>query len=97
MKELCIPIMQFGEDQSAEISLKVGEKRMQFEFRVASFPWEIEDDLSNGDDQISKSLARISRLKNAIGNYDTEWELMQIYTPIEDARFIQVLYRKKNK
>jgi len=90
-----VPIMQFGEDESAEISLKVGKKNLHFEFRVASFPWEIEDELSNGDDQISKSLARISRLKNSISNYDPDWDLMQIYTPLEDAKFIQVLYRKK--
>ena len=95
MKELCVPIMQFGEDESAEISLKVGKTKIRFEFRVASFPWEVEDELSNGDDQISKSLARISRLKNAISNYDQGWELIQIYTPLEDAKFIQVLYRKK--
>ncbi len=95
MKELCIPIMQFGEDQSAEISLKVGKTKISFEFQVASFPWEVEDDLSNGDDPISKSLARISRLKNSISNYDPEWELIQIYTPLENAKFIQVLYRKK--
>ncbi len=95
MKELCVPLMHFGEEESAEITLKVGNKKVNFDFRVVSFPWEAEDDYSNGDDELSRSLARISRLKSSIKNYDHSWELMQIYTPLEDAKFIQVLYRKK--
>ena len=95
MKELCVPVMQFGEDESAEITLKVGDKQVNYDFRVVSFPWEVKDEYSNGDDELSKSLARITRLKNAISDYDKTWELIQIYTPLEDAKYIQVLYRKK--
>jgi len=97
MKELCVPVLHFGENENAEISLKVGDRRTHYNFRVVSFPWEVEDEYSNGSDELSRSLARITRLKNAIKNYDPEWQLIQIYTPLEDAKFIQVLYRKKQQ
>jgi len=97
MKELCVPIMHFAEDETAEILLKVGGKEIQYNFRVVSFEWDVEDEFSNGADELSKSLARITRLKNSIKNYDSAWELIQIYTPLDDAKFIQVLYRKKEE
>ena len=97
MKELCVPVPHFEEKENAEIILKVGEERINYNFRVVSFPWEVEDEFSNGEDELSKSLARITRLKNAINSYDKDWELIQIYTPLDEAKFIQVLYRQKTK
>jgi len=97
MRELCIPIPGFDSDQSAEIKLKIGKEEISYDFKVVSFPWDIEDELSVGEDELSKSLARITRLKNAINDYSQEWELIQIFNPAEDASFIQVLYRKKMK
>lgn len=97
MKDLCVPVPHFKEQEDAEIILKVGKERINYNFRVVSFPWEVEDEFSNGDDEVSKSLARITRLKNAINSYEKGWELIQIYTPLEEAKFIQVLYRQKQK
>jgi len=97
MRELSIPIPGFDSDQSAEIKLKIGKEEVGYDFRVVSFPWDVEDELSVGEDELSKSLARITRLKTAINNYSQEWELIQIFNPAEDASFIQVLYRKKIK
>ncbi|MCK4346306.1 MAG: hypothetical protein KAX05_13565 [Bacteroidales bacterium] len=97
MNELCVPIPHFGEEQSAEILLKVGEKQMSYNFRVVSFPWDVKDEFSNDDDEITRSLARITRLKSSIKNYNRDWELIQIFTPLEDAKNIQVLYRKREK
>ena len=95
MRELCIPIPGFNSDQSAEIKLKIGKEEISYDFKVVSFPWDIEDELSVERDELSKSLARITRLKTAINDYSQEWELIQIFNPAEDASFIQVLYRKK--
>jgi hypothetical protein len=64
---------------------------------VESFPWEVDDELSVSNDDVSASLARIYRLKRAIEGYDKDWELIQIFTPNDDARYIQVLYRKRNR
>ena len=95
MRELCIPIPGFNSDQSAEIKLKIGKEEISYDFKVVSFPWDIEDELSVERDELSKSLARITRLKTAINEYSQKWELIQIFNPAEDASFIQVLYRKK--
>lgn len=97
MKDLCVPIPHFGEDEIADIDLRVGDQKISYSFRVESFPWEVEDELSIADDDVSASLARIYRLKRAIEGYDKDWELIQIYTPLENARYIQVLYRKRNQ
>ncbi|MGC9472254.1 MAG: hypothetical protein ACP5D1_11990 [Bacteroidales bacterium] len=95
LRELCVPMPHFHEEEIAEIILKIGQDEMKYHFRVESFPWDCEDDLSTGHDELSKSLARITRLKLAIENYDPEWELIQIFTPVENSKYIQVLYRKR--
>ncbi|MFW5820479.1 MAG: hypothetical protein ACOCWA_04265 [Bacteroidota bacterium] len=95
MKDLCVPIPNFGDQQFAEIEIKVGKKRTNLNYRVVSFPWEEEDDFSKNADELELSLVRIYRLKKAIEGYDRGWELIQIYNPSENASHIQVLYRKK--
>ena len=96
MRELSIPMPHFHDNQVAEVDLKVNGDRITYNFRVESFPWDVEDELSNKDsDPVSNSLARISRLRNSINNYDKQWELIQIYTPDENSKHIQVLYRKR--
>lgn len=98
MKDLCIPVPGLGEEEVAELHLKVGDQKISYDFRVESFPWDVEDELNNADeDDISRSLARITRLKNALNGYDKEWELIQIFTPAENAHYIQALFRKKQQ
>lgn len=97
MKDLCVPIPNFGEEEIADIDLCVGEQKISYSFRVESFAWQVEDELSVADDDVSASLARIYRLKRAIEGYDKDWELIQIFTPNDNAKHIQVLYRKRNK
>ena len=95
MKDLCVPVPGLGENEFAEIELKIGEKKTKLNYRVVSFPWEVEDELSGGGDELELSLARITRLKAAIESYDKDWELLQIFNPSENTNHIQVLYRKK--
>jgi len=95
LKDLCIPVPGFGENEIAELHLKVGDKKICYDFRVESFPWDVDDELNGDADHISLSLARISRLRKAIADYDKSWELIQIFTPADHSKFIQVLYRKK--
>jgi len=96
MKDLCVPIPNFGEDEIADIELRVGDQKMSYSFRVESFPWEVDDELSVTNDDVSASLARIYRLKRSIEGYDKNWELIQIFTPNDNAKHIQVLYRRRN-
>jgi hypothetical protein len=96
MKDLCVPIPNLKDNQIASLEVTVGDEKLKYEFRVESFVWETEDDLVNlSDDHIGRSLTRISRLKHAIESYDNHWELIQIFTPAENSKFIQVLYRKR--
>lgn len=95
MKDLCVPIPNFGEAEFAEIELRVGEKKVNYNYRVVSFPWDEEEDRSHYEDELSLSLARVQRLKKSIESYDKSWELIQIFNPLESAKYIQVLYRKK--
>lgn len=95
MKDISVPIPGFHENDQAEISVKVGGKSLQIDYRIVSLPWEEEEDRNHYKDELSLSLARISRLKNAIENYDKTWELVQIYNPSENAKSIQVLYRRR--
>jgi len=97
LKDLCIPIPGFGENEIAELHLKVGDKNISYDFRVESFPWDIEDELNGDNDELTTSLARISRLKTSIENYDKSWELIQIFTPANTSKYIQVLYRKRTR
>lgn len=98
MKELAIPLPYIRDDQIAEVELTIGRTRLRYSFRVESFPWDVEDEFSHpGDDEITRSLTRITRLKKAIQEYDPEWELIQIFNPSENSQYIQVLYRKKLK
>jgi hypothetical protein len=95
MKEICIPIPYLKAQEIADVELTIGGKKLRYNFRVESFPWEVNDEFSSLSDPLERSLARIYRLKTAIEGYDKNWELIQIFNPDEHADHIHVLYRKK--
>ena len=96
MKDLCVPTPGLNDNEIASIEVTVGAERLTYSFKVESFLWETDDDISNlPSDHVSRSLARITRLKKAIETYDSNWELIQIFTPAENSKHIQVLYRKR--
>jgi hypothetical protein len=95
MKQLNLPIPYINDDEPVEISMLVGKDKKEVFFKVVPFLWDEEDELAANKDATSISLARISRLKKLIENYDKSWELLQIFAPLENSKFIQVLYRKK--
>jgi len=69
MRELSVPIPHFHDHQIAEVDLKVNGDKITYNFRVESFPWDIEDELSDKNSApVSKSLARITRLRSSINN-----------------------------
>ena len=98
MREICIPISDFGDDEIAEVTLTVGQKKLSYSFKVESFPWNLDESLDHSDDSDvhHASPEQIMMLRGALAGYDKSWELVQIYTPRKDAKHIQVLYRKKN-
>ena len=98
MREICIPVPGFGEDQIAEVSLTVGGQRISYSYRVESFPWSLEGipQPEDDDEHEHATFEQIAMLRNTLASYDKGWELIQIYTPRKGATHIQVLYRKKN-
>ncbi|MDX9845718.1 MAG: hypothetical protein RBT74_01935 [Tenuifilaceae bacterium] len=97
MKEICIPVPGFGEDQIADVTLTVGNQKVCYSYRVESFPWSIEQtDTKSPDEHEHATPEQIMQLRKYLGEYDKGWELIQILTPSRGASHIQVLYRKKN-
>jgi hypothetical protein len=90
MKEICIPVPEFLEQQIAEVEVKINGRRRMYNFRVESFPWEKVDG-SVHDGQAN----RIKNLRKRIEDYDPNWELVQIFQPRTDSEFIQVLFRQR--
>ena len=96
MKEISIPIPDITENDTADVEVNVKGRKLKYKFRVVSFPWEEDNELPDIKDPLSRSLARIYRLKERIESYDKNWELIQIYKPSKSADHIHILYRKKN-
>jgi len=86
MSDLCIPIKNFGDQEIAEIEIKVGDRLTRINFRVESFKW---------DDNGSSQAKRIENLKNAIESYNKNWELVQIYNPRPGSKYIQAMFRQR--
>ncbi len=95
MREICIPIPLNDDNQLAEVEVKLGNKTQSVFYRLESFLWDIVEESDDESDAITEKLNKIYNLKIAIANYDSNWEVIQIFTPAESAKNIQVLFRKK--
>lgn len=89
MKNVCIPLSDFVDRQIAEIEVKINGKKRQYNFRVESFQWEPENETWNVE-------KKIKLLQDCLLKYDESWELIQIFKPKENSKFIQVLYRQRH-
>ena len=92
MKELCIPLPDFLDQQIADVEVTINGEKRKYNFRVESFPWD-----ENGDsamDENARLERRISQLKENIEKYDKNWRLVQIFKPAKSSKHIQVLFRQ---
>ena len=89
MKDVSIPLPEFLEQQIAEIEVKINGKKRQYNFRVESFRWEPDEEIWTID-------KKINRLRELIDSYNGSWELIQIFKPKDDSKYVQVLYRQRN-
>ncbi len=87
MREISLPIPQNLDEETAEITVSTSKNNHKFHFRIEAFDW--------GEKDVEQSM-KIENLRQAIVDYDENFELIQIYTPAQDAKFIQVLFRKKS-
>ena len=88
MKEINIPLPDFLDKQIAEIEVKINGKKRHYNFKVESFRWENDDELLSID-------SKIKNLQEELKKYERSWELIQIFRPKDDSKFIQVLFRQK--
>ncbi len=85
MTDICIPISHLGDNQIAEVLVSIGGLQKRHNFKVEAFPW----------DTALPVEERINLLKRMIENYDSDWELVQIYNPGDKDKSIHILFRKK--
>ena len=90
MKDICIPIPDFKGDEEAYISVKVGDKEVIY--TINAICWEATTSSTPNLWNIEK---QISTLKQEIDNREDDWELIQILTPLKNAKYIRVLFRKR--
>ncbi|MFZ1080291.1 MAG: hypothetical protein WAO19_00015 [Candidatus Kryptoniota bacterium] len=88
MRDVSIPLPDFVDKQIAEIEVKINGKKRRYNFRVEAFRWEPEGVEWTVED-------KIKMLQDGLARYDKSWELIQIFKPKEESKFIQVLYRQK--
>ncbi|MCB0746600.1 MAG: hypothetical protein H6610_10995 [Ignavibacteriales bacterium] len=92
MKDITIPLPEFLEEQIAEVEVKINGKKRQYNFRMESFSWDVSTSGVENKDIIS---TKIENLRSQLENYSKNWELIQIFTPREGSKNIQVLFRQK--
>ncbi|MGA9407670.1 MAG: hypothetical protein WBW71_11105 [Bacteroidota bacterium] len=88
MRDVSIPLPDFVDKQIAEIEVKINGKKRQYNFRVEAFRWEPDDEEWSIDQ-------RIAELRRGLEHYNNSWELIQIFRPKDDSKFVQALYRQK--
>jgi hypothetical protein len=88
MKDVSIPLPDFLDQQIAEIEVKINGKKRHYNFRVESFRWEPDGELWDVERKIKK-------LGEEIESYNKSWELIQIFRPKENSKFVQALFRQK--
>lgn len=96
MREICIPIPHFGDNQIAEVEVTVNGKKRQYNFRVESFEWGIANFQEDLIDSSLETQLKIQNLRKLLDEYDDSWEIVQIFTPHEGSDHIQVLFRQKS-
>ncbi|MUP36289.1 hypothetical protein [Labilibaculum euxinus] len=95
MREICVPIPLGDDNEVAEVEVKLANKKISVFFRLESFSWDVSKEIADKSDDITEKLLKIYNLKKLIADYDSDWELIQIFTPSESSKNIQVLFRKK--
>jgi hypothetical protein len=95
MKEINIPLPDFLDQQIANVEVTINGEKRKFNFRVESFPWELEENSALNEEERNEK--RLNHLRGNIENYDKSWRLVQIFKPGKGTKHIQVLFRQKTQ
>jgi len=90
MKEVCIPLDRINEADRTELEVKDSKNNRVQRYRIESV------DMTGTGDSDRASQDRFSKLQLYISNYTRNWELIQILDSGEGAKYIHLLYRKRN-
>ena len=96
MREICIPIPHFGDNQIAEVEVTVNGKKRKYNFRVESFEWSVREEEKESLSSSTETQLKIEHLRDLLDQYDDSWEIVQIFTPHEESNHIQVLFRQRS-
>lgn len=95
MNDICVPLPRLPQATHAEVEVKVAGRTRSFNYRIESFAWHPDDEITPQMVLDTAKRDRISSLKHAIEGYDKNWELVQIYNPGPRDSHIQVLFRQR--
>jgi len=99
MREICIPVPYFGEDQIADVTLTTGGKKGNYSYMVESFPWSIDNGNTKSKPAGEFDHAtpeQIATLRKFLRECDKRWVIVQIFSPRMESSHIQVLCLKIN-
>ena len=85
MREVVLSIPTLDAQQNLEIDVRINGKKKTLKYRVEIIHWE---------GTAPSSEEKVTVLKHAIREYDTNWELIQIGAPDNDK--IPLMFRKKS-
>jgi hypothetical protein len=94
MRQISLPLPRLDDDDLIEFEVKSGKRGDLIRFKLEPVLWEDEEDKLNEKDDAKITFQRISRLKNSIESYDKTWELIQIFAPLKNSKYVKILYRK---
>jgi hypothetical protein len=83
MREIVILIPEVDAQQNVEIDVRINGRKRTLKYRVEIVEWE-------GDDP---SEDRVQVLRKKIGNYDKNWQLMEIGAPT--GHQIPLIFRQR--
>jgi len=86
MREIVLSIPTLDEEQNIEIDVRINGKKRTIKYRVEIISW---------DGTKPSSEEKVLVLKQAIKDYDKDWELIQIGAPADNN--IPLMFRKKTK
>lgn len=88
MKDVSIAPLDFVNRQIVEIEEKINGKKKQHNFRAESFRWEPVGGIWDVG-------SKIKMPQDGSEKYEESWQLIQIFRPTGDSKFIEVLYRQR--
>lgn len=86
MSQICIPIPESNKSLPEDVEILVKTKGEMLNYQLVSFPWD--------KDVPTDREEKVNLLKKHIDGFDKNWELIQILTPAEEMKHVQLLFRK---